>query len=51
MPSGRLGRADDIAGTVLYLAGRAGAYTTGAIVPLDGGISVASGPSMFGAGH
>ena len=51
VPSGRLGRVDDIAGTVLYLAGRAGAYTTGAIVPLDGGIIVASGPSMFGAGH
>ena len=51
VPAGRLGRADDMAGTVLYLAGRAGAYTSGAIIPLDGGISVAAGPSMFGQGH
>jgi NAD(P)-dependent dehydrogenase (short-subunit alcohol dehydrogenase family) len=51
VPSGRLGRADDMAGTVLYLTGRAGAYTSGAIIPLDGAISVAAGPSMFGAGH
>ncbi len=51
VPSGRVGRADDMAGTVLYLTGRASAYTTGAIIPLDGGISVAAGPSMFEGGH
>jgi NAD(P)-dependent dehydrogenase (short-subunit alcohol dehydrogenase family) len=51
VPMGRVGRPDDIAGTLLYLTGRAGAYTTGAIVPLDGGISVAAGPAMFGEGH
>ncbi len=37
-PLGRIGRADDIAGTAIYLASRAGAYTTGAIIPVDGGI-------------
>lgn len=50
-PAGRVGRAEDIAGTILYLAGRAGAYVSGAILPLDGGISAAASPSMFAAGH
>ncbi len=50
VPAGRVGRAEDFAGTILYLAGRAGAYTSGAIVPLDGGISIAAGPSMFAEG-
>ncbi len=51
VPAGRVGRAEDFAGTILYLAGRAGAYTSGAIVPLDGGMSVAAAPSMFAEGH
>ncbi len=38
---GRIGRPDDIAGTAIYLASRAGAYTTGAIIPVDGGIYAA----------
>jgi NAD(P)-dependent dehydrogenase (short-subunit alcohol dehydrogenase family) len=37
-PLGRIGRADDMAGTAIYLASRAGAYTTGAVIPVDGGI-------------
>ncbi len=37
-PLGRIGRPDDVAGTAIYLASRAGAYTTGAIIPVDGGI-------------
>jgi NAD(P)-dependent dehydrogenase (short-subunit alcohol dehydrogenase family) len=37
-PLGRIGRPDDIGGTAVYLASRAGAYTTGAIIPVDGGI-------------
>jgi NAD(P)-dependent dehydrogenase (short-subunit alcohol dehydrogenase family) len=37
-PLGRIGRPDDIAGTAVYLASRAGAYTTGAVIPVDGGI-------------
>ena len=47
VPMKRLGRADDIAGAVLFLAGRGGAYTTGAILPVDGGVSVEASHSMF----
>jgi NAD(P)-dependent dehydrogenase (short-subunit alcohol dehydrogenase family) len=50
VPMGRLGRPEDIAGALLFFAGRGGAYTTGAIVPVDGGISVAAPPAMFGDG-
>jgi NAD(P)-dependent dehydrogenase (short-subunit alcohol dehydrogenase family) len=37
IPLKRLGRPSDIVGTVLYLAGRSGAFTTGAIIKVDGG--------------
>lgn len=47
VPAGRTGRPQDIAGAVLFLAGQGGAYTTGAIVPVDGGISVQTGPELF----
>lgn len=36
-PNGRLGRAEDIAGTVVYLGSRAGSHLNGAVVVLDGG--------------
>jgi NAD(P)-dependent dehydrogenase (short-subunit alcohol dehydrogenase family) len=39
VPLGRIGRPDDIAGLTLFLASRAGAYLTGAVIPLDGGIT------------
>ena len=45
---GRIGRADDIAGCVLFLCGRGGAYTTGGIIPVSGGINVAHGHELFG---
>jgi NAD(P)-dependent dehydrogenase (short-subunit alcohol dehydrogenase family) len=48
VPMQRLGRPDDIAGTLLYLAGRGGAYTSGAIVPVDGGGSAFAPPALFG---
>jgi NAD(P)-dependent dehydrogenase (short-subunit alcohol dehydrogenase family) len=37
-PLQRIGRPDDMAGVALYLASRAGAYVTGAVIPVDGGI-------------
>jgi NAD(P)-dependent dehydrogenase (short-subunit alcohol dehydrogenase family) len=39
IPLRRMGRPDDIAGLVVFLASRAGAYVTGAEIPVDGGIS------------
>jgi NAD(P)-dependent dehydrogenase (short-subunit alcohol dehydrogenase family) len=39
VPLGRIGGADDIAGPALLLASRAGAYITGAVLPVDGGLS------------
>ena len=39
VPMGRIGRPDDVVGAVLFLSSRAGSYLTGAIVPVDGGIS------------
>jgi NAD(P)-dependent dehydrogenase (short-subunit alcohol dehydrogenase family) len=39
VPLGRIGRPDDVAGLALFLASRAGAYLTGTVVPLDGGIT------------
>lgn len=38
-PLKRIGRPDDMAGVAIYLASRAGAYLTGALIPVDGGIS------------
>jgi NAD(P)-dependent dehydrogenase (short-subunit alcohol dehydrogenase family) len=38
-PLGRIGRPDDMAGVVVYLTSRAGAYVTGAVLPVDGGIA------------
>lgn len=37
IPAERLGKTDDIAGTMLYMASRAGAYLNGNIQVLDGG--------------
>ncbi len=39
VPLGRVGQGDDIAGTTIFLASRAGAYLTGTVIPLDGGIT------------
>jgi NAD(P)-dependent dehydrogenase (short-subunit alcohol dehydrogenase family) len=41
-PLGRIGRPDDMAGVAIFLSGRASAYITGAIIPVDGGIWAAS---------
>ncbi|MGH2829947.1 MAG: SDR family oxidoreductase [Actinomycetota bacterium] len=39
IPLGRAGTPEDIAGTAIFLCSRAGAYLTGAVIPVDGGIS------------
>jgi NAD(P)-dependent dehydrogenase (short-subunit alcohol dehydrogenase family) len=38
-PLKRIGRPEDMAGVAIYLASRAGAYVTGAVIPVDGGLS------------
>jgi NAD(P)-dependent dehydrogenase (short-subunit alcohol dehydrogenase family) len=39
VPLGRIGRPEDVAGLTIFLASRAGSYLTGAVIPLDGGIT------------
>jgi NAD(P)-dependent dehydrogenase (short-subunit alcohol dehydrogenase family) len=39
VPLGRVGSPDDVAGLALFLSSRAGAYLTGTVIPLDGGIT------------
>lgn len=39
-PLGRVGKAQEMAGIAVYLSGRAGAYTSGAIIPVDGATSI-----------
>jgi NAD(P)-dependent dehydrogenase (short-subunit alcohol dehydrogenase family) len=42
-PMKRIGRPDDVAGAAVYLASRAGAYLTAAVIPVDGGIAALGG--------
>ncbi len=39
IPLGRVGHPDDMAGTAIFLASRAGAYLTGTVIPVDGGLT------------
>jgi 3-oxoacyl-[acyl-carrier protein] reductase len=40
VPLGRIGTPEEIAATIAFLAGEEAAYITGAVVPVDGGISM-----------
>jgi NAD(P)-dependent dehydrogenase (short-subunit alcohol dehydrogenase family) len=46
VPLGRLGEPGDIAGLVLCLCGAGGAYISGAVIPLDGGMTVFRTPGL-----
>ena len=39
VPLKRAGRPEDMAGTAIYLASKAGSYLTGAVIPVDGGVA------------
>ena len=39
VPLGRIGSPEDLVGTTTFLCSRAGAYLTGTVIPLDGGIT------------
>ncbi|MEM6462274.1 MAG: SDR family oxidoreductase [Pseudomonadota bacterium] len=47
VPLGRIGSPDDIAGATLFLCSKGGAYVSGAILPIDGGLSVHSTMGLF----
>ncbi|WP_315762523.1 MULTISPECIES: SDR family oxidoreductase [unclassified Bradyrhizobium] len=49
VPAGRIGTEEDMAGTAIYLASRAGDYVVGTTVAVDGGIVYAN-PGIPGAG-
>jgi 3-oxoacyl-[acyl-carrier protein] reductase len=40
IPLGRMGTIDDVAATVEFLAGDAGGYISGALIPVDGGLGM-----------
>ena len=46
-PLGRIGEPDDIAGAAIFLASRAGAFVTGQVLVVDGGVTIADAT----AGH
>lgn len=47
IPLGRLGNSADMSGLVHLLCGRGGAYMTGAIINLDGGLGILPPTSLF----
>jgi len=47
VPLGRIGNEADIAAATLYLCGKGGSYMTGAILPIDGGMSAENHIHLF----
>ena len=47
IPLGRIGRPEDMAGTVIYLSSKAGSFLTGAVIPVDGGSATANSGGGF----
>jgi NAD(P)-dependent dehydrogenase (short-subunit alcohol dehydrogenase family) len=41
-PLHRLAEADDVAGALVYLTARSGAFVTGSVIPVDGGATIAT---------
>ena len=39
MPLKRIGRPEDMAGPAIFLSSKAGAFLTGTVIPVDGGIA------------
>ena len=50
IPMRRAGTPEDVGGTAIYLASRAGAYLTGVVIPVSGGVATidSTGP-VFGS--
>ena len=47
IPSGRIGRDEDMAAAAIYLAARSGDYVVGETVAVDGGVVNASLPAAW----
>ena len=50
VPSGRVGRDDDMAAAAVYLAARSGDYVVGSTLVVDGGVALARLPDVSAAG-
>ena len=51
VPMGRVGQPEDIAGCMLFLCGKGGAYVTGAVIPVSGGLNVVAADDLFAQAH